>query len=164
MLEITGDLFSQECDAIVIPTNRIRRSNGEAVMGAGVAKEAAKRWPWLPAKYGKELERTEVAFLYGLGAVIGFGRDDGKYIITFVTKKHWNRPSDPELIRDGARQLADLANQLFPDRVFHLKWDPLPRICLPRLGCGLGKLDWEQTVKPILKEYLNDDFVVVSPG
>lgn len=164
MLEITGDLFEQECDAIVIPTNRQTKSNGEAVMGAGVAKEAAERWPWLPAKYGKELDRTEFTFGFGLGAVIGFGRDNGKYIITFVTKKHWNRSSEPELIRDGARQLADLANQLFPGRVFHFNSSPHPRICLPRLGCGLGKLNWETMVKPILEEYLDDDFVVVSPG
>ncbi len=161
MIEITGDLFAQDCDAIVIPTNRTVKANGEAVMGAGVAKEAARRWPWLPAKYGKELERTRTAFLYNnLGAVIGFRcnpvydpQPGPKFIITFNTKGHWKEDAQTDLIDEGARQLQVLA-----------KKNHWQHVCLPRLGCGLGRLDWETTVKPILEKHLDDWFVVVSRG
>lgn len=166
MIEITGDLFNQECNAIVIPTNRQVRKDGTAVMGAGVAKEAAERWPWLPAKYGKELKWSKPYYAYSeLGCVIAFKRedDDSKYIITFNTKDHWKDDALPLMIKRGCRSLDRLSFQLFPGP----GWPMLDkvRICLPRLGCGLGGLDWDETVKPILEKWLKADrFVVVSPG
>lgn len=39
----------------IIPTNVQRRSDGSAVMGAGLAKEAAERVPGLAKRYGDAL-------------------------------------------------------------------------------------------------------------
>ena len=35
-------------------------------------------------------------------------------------------------------------------------------VVLPRLGCGLGQLRWDD-VKPILERYLDDRFIVLTP-
>ena len=41
---------------VVIPTNLGWKANGEAVMGAGLAKQAAKRFPNLAKEYGSVLQ------------------------------------------------------------------------------------------------------------
>lgn len=55
MKEATGDLWKFPCDALCIPTNGTRRHDGCAVMGRGVAAQAAQRWPWLPRALGDSL-------------------------------------------------------------------------------------------------------------
>jgi hypothetical protein len=53
MREITGNLFDQtNADAICIPTNGYVKKNGYAVMGAGVALDACKRWPGIDDSLG----------------------------------------------------------------------------------------------------------------
>jgi hypothetical protein len=39
----------------------------------------------------------------------------------------------------------------------------IPKVVMPRVGCGLGQLDWDNQVKPLLEMYLDDRFWVVSP-
>ena len=74
-------------------------------------------------------------------------------LITFPTKHHYKDDSDPELIRQSAVQLKQVAD----------KFD-LTKIYLPAVGCGLGRLDYEQQVKPVLQEILDDDRFVVVLG
>ena len=52
MREAFGDLWLIDADAKCITTNGFIKKNGEAVMGAGVAKEAAIKYPELPEKLG----------------------------------------------------------------------------------------------------------------
>lgn len=53
------DFYRTESDCfIVIPTNGVLKSNGEAVMGAGLAKQAAQRFPTLPQLLGQAIRHT----------------------------------------------------------------------------------------------------------
>ena len=67
MLEITGDILnpsSWSCQpttsqiAICIPTNGIVKANGHAVMGTGIAKICAVRYPEAPAILGNCLNQS----------------------------------------------------------------------------------------------------------
>lgn len=146
MKEMTGDLFAQRGpkSVLVIPTNgQVKYGTQTAVMGAGVAKQAAQVWPELPKLLGQKL--------IALGNQVFVFRVNGnERVITFPTKEHWSRPSRLDLIEKSAQELANLATVL-PREV---------AISLPRVGCGLGTLDWKD-VKPILEKYLDDRFVVV---
>lgn len=43
---------------IVIPTNGVLKANGDAVMGAGLAKQAAQQFPTLPKLLGQAIHDT----------------------------------------------------------------------------------------------------------
>lgn len=124
---------------VVVTTNGIRKANGEAVMGAGLAKQAAQRFSSLPKRLGELLrERGNHVYVF----------PDLK-IITMPTKEHWRAPSPLWLIERSCKELARL--QL-----------PGP-IYLPRPGCGLGGLSWGKQVRPLIEGLLDDRFIVVTP-
>jgi O-acetyl-ADP-ribose deacetylase (regulator of RNase III) len=148
MRQVTGDLFTYPCDAVVIAINWTTKKNGEAVMGAGVALEAAKRWPWLPGSLGNLIRMSpDRPTLSGVWVTEAGG------LVCLPTKRDWREPADMSLIETGAHCLAETADRL--------EWET---VALPRLGCGLrtGQLRWED-VEAILAPILDDRFVVVTP-
>lgn len=157
MREIQGDLFEQQAEAIVIPTNTelVWRENGTvpiSVMGAGVAKAAAERFA--PGNttnpLGRELGRR--INLYGGEHIYAIQRCGllWPYYVCLPTKRDWRKPSDLILIWDMVDELVQLTNTM--------GWQA---VAMPRLGCGWGGLDWAR-VKPYLARTLDDRFIVVD--
>ena len=146
MREVTGDLWTYPSDALVIPTNTTLRKSGDAVMGAGVAKQAAVRYPELPQRLGMSLR-------YAAGAAPEHFvmSADGRHIVAFPTKSDWRKPSSLSLIKLGLPVLVQMAD--------YFGWQV---VALPRLGCGRGGLEWEMQVRPLLADALDDRFVVVN--
>jgi hypothetical protein len=144
MREITGDIwhFHSKGAWAVIPTN-MQYTNDGAVMGAGLALQAAVRFPDLRQKYALFLH-TGTSFL-----VVHEYR-----LLLLPTKDHWKDPSPMSLIVRGCVNLQTWAEL----------YDVHPPCAIPRLGCGLGGLRWED-VKPVMEEHLTTpNFVVVTPS
>ena len=142
MREITGDIWSFASQGyIVIPTNGIVKANGEAVMGAGMAKEAAARFPNLPKELGVRLNKT--------GNRNYYFKEYG--VLTFPTKHDWKDPADIQLITRSAAQLGQ-------DLEVLRRQDRNLRYFLPQVGCGLGGLKWAD-VREAVKPYLEDDMI-----
>ncbi len=57
MKEYVGDIWQSGADVICVTTNGVLRKNGDLVMGAGIALEAKKRYPRLPAFLGGCVKR-----------------------------------------------------------------------------------------------------------
>lgn len=143
MIEVEGDIFelfeAGEYDAIIIPTNATLNGSGELVMGAGVALEAKKRWPWLPSALALDVDRT----------VTPIRAADGKrWVISFRTKINWRNPSRMGLVRRSAAALESWVDRRLPGDV---------KIILPRVGCGYGGLTWSG-VKRTLEPFMDDRF------
>ena len=146
MLEITGNIFDQNswsCKpttleiALCITTNGEIKANGQAVMGAGIAKVFALVYPQLPVILGQKLA------CYG-NRVHYLLTDGNVYILSFPTKHHWRGSSSLSLIENSAETLAELAI---------LK--PYCTFILTRPGCGLGRLSWSvvrNSIAPILPD------------
>jgi hypothetical protein len=134
---------------IVITTNTVIKKNGRAVMGAGIAKQAADRFPDLPYLYGRFLKTS--ADSSGIAVVPNIG------LVLFPTKYHWQNPSDLDLIKKNAIQLANRYTEVI---TLGNVGQPIRHVFLPPLGCGLGKRKWEE-VEPILSPILDDNFTVV---
>ena len=134
---------------IVITTNTVVKKNRSAVMEAGIAKQAADKYPDLPKIYGEFLEKTP---LLSRSKLFHFGL---ARLILFPTKYAWRNPSDLNLIEINAKALVELTNTTD----FKLKYGEKD-IYLPALGCNLGRLKWEQ-VNPIISPVLDDRFVVI---
>lgn len=109
-------------------------------MGAGIAHEALKRFPFLDLTLGAKVNArgNHCYFMKGIR------------LCSFPTKYHWNHPSDKNLIIQSARELRQIA---FGYSTF--------TFYLPRPGCGFGGLRWED-VKPLIQEILPDNVIVVS--
>lgn len=140
MKEIIGNLF--DYPVIVIPTNGIVKTDGRLVMGKGIALEAKNKYKNLDLYLGYQVNRHyNRCFVY-------YTIDN--IIVSFPTKYHYKEKSCITLVERSTKELVEIAN-----------WFKLETIYLPKVGCGLGNLDWNK-VKPLLERYLDDRFIVVS--
>ncbi len=155
MVEIqhTGSLFylpQNGDEAAAITTNGVIRKNGNAVLGKGQALEAKKLVPGLEHQLGEYLRRYgNRAFYMGVHRV----GERLTSLVTFPTKHHYRDNSDLDLIAESALQVKEIASKF-----------QLTKVYLPPVGCGLGNLDYEKQVRPVLHQILDDDRFVVVLG
>jgi len=144
MKEVSGNIwdYHNKGDWIAITTNGDVKSNGEAVMGKGVALQAKRRFPELPYELGQAIK------VYGNRVILLDGMMKVRKIFSFPVKHHWWEKASLELIKESAENLAAI---LATSSVLYTV----------RPGCGNGGLDWKD-VKPILEEYFDDRFVIVQ--
>ncbi len=141
MIHVQGNIwdFHKAGHWIAIPTNGSVRNDGKAVMGRGLAQEAAQKFPGLARLLGLRLQRgSNIPYLFS------------QYkIVTIPVKHKWRDNADLDLILQSCRNLKHLtAINFYP-------------LYIPHLGCGFGRLSWVD-VKPALEQALSDDFIVVS--
>ena len=143
MNEIVGNMWDYHdgVNYIVIPTNGSVKKDGTAVMGAGLARQAAERFPDLSRLLGKHIETkgTTVAYF------------DGLRIFCMPTKHHWKQRGDLGLVREGSKEIFRLVN-------------PLANVYLPRVGCGHKGLKWVDVKTALLPEMESGLYtVIVTP-
>lgn len=129
------DVFG-ETDLFLITTNPIVRKDGAAVMGRGIAKEAATRYPEIQRSFGQLLENTN-ADRQGCNWIC---RVDWQDIGYFMVKDHWASHADLDIISRSTVSLIEL-----------LKDEELDRVDLNFPGTGNGKLKRED-VLPIIEQ------------
>lgn len=136
-------------DALCITTNGAVRKDGACVMGAGIAKQAAQRYPSLPYFLGDRISQYgNQTYLYRPGVDFTVGAD-ASYIVSLPVKHHWREIADIELITVSVKKLVFLTNAL--------GWE---RVVVPRPGVGNGRLNWDY-VKGRIEPLLDDRFTLV---
>lgn len=148
MRYMTGDIWTlaDELEAwVVVPTNTcIRQVGRTAVMGKGMALEAAQRHKGIRERLGEHIAKYKERI---------FARFP---LICLPTKRHWRHPSKIEYIEQGCHELVEFAELL------DSMGNDSP-ILIPKLGCGLGGLNWERQVRPVVDSILlSDRFIMVS--
>ena len=144
MREIKGNIFDQKVDVVCISTNGSVRKDGRAVMGCGCAADAALLFPELPLILGEKIQTFGNHFAY-----LKYYEDRGYTIASFPVKNSWNdQEADLKLIEESCKDLVDSTM-------------PEITVALPRVGCGVGALQWPE-VKKILEKYLDDRFIIVD--
>jgi hypothetical protein len=139
MFETVGDIWEYTGTAvIVITTNGSLTRDGRAVLGRGVAKQAAIRFSGIADKLGRLLaEQGSHVFDLGCG------------IVSYpVEETAWSQP-DLRLIARSAEELRLLVDSS--------GWR---RVVVPRPGCGGGGLSWKD-VEPLLAPWLDERFIVI---
>lgn len=147
MLEEFGDFWAIQGDARCITTNGTLRTNGDAIMGKGIALQAKQRYHRVETTLGRLIQKYGNHVFF-----IGHG------LISFPTKHDWrDYKSDIGLIKRSAIELVSLFKGDIP-----IKNKANRRILLTRPGCGSGNLDWKE-VKPVLQAILSsDEFIVIN--
>ena len=145
------DIFeiAQNGDAICITTNGIVKTDGCAVMGAGIALQANKMFH-LDRKLGGYIKRYGNR-PFNLGKI---KREKDNAVITlfsFPTKHHFKEDSNINLILNSAIEIKIMADKFKINNVYTVP-----------PGCGLGNLNYQNTVKPWLEQIFDsDNFIVV---
>lgn len=130
---------------IVIPTNTQIKNDGDAIMGRGLALEANTKYSILATNYGYFLSHSVNKTVPYFCSITN--------LILFPIKIHWHDDSDMDLIITNCKMMADRILEL------HLSGKE-SHVYLPALGCGNGKLSWND-VAAAIRPILSDRFTVV---
>lgn len=131
-----------ELGYICIPTNGVVSSSGLAVMGAGLARDAADKFPYLSLDFGSVLNN--------FGNQVFLFRQE--CIFCFPTKNDFRETSSLELIKQSCHQLKTLVN------VYRIN----KPIYLPKVGSGLGMLPWPSVKEILTKELRSEQFICLE--
>lgn len=151
MLEARGDLWSfyDQGAWVCVTTNDTLDRNRHLVMGGGCAAEAKRRFPQLPIELGRRIGERRAE--QGLNIPPTLFVVQEHRVISFPVKSQWWLPARIELIEASARDLMT---------ALKLGWVTGP-VYLPRPGCGLGQLTWDQ-VRAAIEPILDDRVIVVT--
>ena len=143
MLELKGNIWDmwEIGKSIVIPINLTLNTEGSLVMGAGLAKDTKERI------FGIDRELGETIRFFNLCENNIMTLRGGKEFY-FPTKVDWKKPSKLEYIERALPSFLVLTSVC-------------EEVYLPRLGCGLGGLRWEE-VREVLQPKLDDRYIVLQ--
>jgi hypothetical protein len=126
----SGSIWDTRATYLAVPVNTM-----PGVMGAGMALEAAKRWP--------DLKPRHADWCRGYAPRGGAAVEATPGVLFVATKEDWRKPSRIEWVRRGLSGIRDLvrAGQ---------------SVALPLLGCGHGGLDPAEVEQLIVAEFGGD--------
>lgn len=127
-----GNIFDSSCATIAITTNSV------GVMGAGLAKSAASKYPAILPCYREHCKHTPANTLH---APIIVPVEPERQLLLIPTKIDWRKPSEISYVNEALRHIYELQTDL-------------TSLALPPLGCGLGGLDFQRDVRPLYIEWL----------
>lgn len=162
---ISGNIWDSSLDTIiVIPTNIGWNRRGNAIMGVGLAKQAADKYSVLTISYGRFCRSLghlpEYDYFPDSGKLLLYKEYDYKHkLLLFPTKTlstnpslSWKQKSDIDLIENGFLAIKGWYKK---DKGFKEK------ISFPMVGCGAGELNEEQ-VMPLFEKYFgNNDMITI---
>ena len=134
-------IYEIQCDLFALPHGYAFAHcvSADFAMGAGIAKTFTEKYPNMREHLiSKYFDLDDKEFLPPFGSY--------QYLNVFnlVTKRRvWEKPSY-ETLRAALMELH-----------IDVETNQLDRIAMPRIGCGLDRLEWDQ-VKPIIEEVFAD--------
>ena len=136
------DFWRVEGYVICIPINLCVDMSGNAVMGAGLALEMKKRAPAIASELGRKItaHKEDEAFVL-----------DDDWVRGLPTKVHYN---------DATASLGLITQSLLWVRAEALGFSNRT-FCIPKLGCGCGKLKWSD-VEPLTVDLPSNVWLVTQ--
>lgn len=133
--------FHKGNNYVGVTTNGIVQ-NGQLIMGGGIALEAKNKFRLLP---------------YTLGTLVTL---HGNHVYFMGTEKVFSFPTKQEVWLDSKLDLIEQSCQELKAQM--VKLPDAEGFYLVRPGCGLGGLDWETQVKPLIIKYFeNEDRLII---
>jgi O-acetyl-ADP-ribose deacetylase (regulator of RNase III) len=110
-------------------------------MGTGLALKISSKWPDAQ-KHFKQFTRSQQ---FQGGDIFVVAPNRNRPGIIYVATQPDMYQASVSFLNRGLRKLARYSVK-----------QQLEAVSLPRIGAGLGKLDWEEEVKPLLIKHLTD--------
>jgi hypothetical protein len=140
MIEHKGDLWEQVAHPnhlVGISTNGYVKANGRAVMGRGCALQATQLFADAALLLGSYIKIH--GNVPGYLTLDGLELPDELKLLILPVKHNWWERASLELVGRSRNFLGAEAHAQ-PQTTFHV----------PRLGCGNGRLDWLEVVRPLM--------------
>lgn len=115
--------------------------NCQGKMASGVAKAIKDKWPVVFEDFVK---KPVGKGMLGTVSTVWVDDDEGIIVINCYTQEFYGR--------DGKRYADLVAVGQCLKHVFITADKLTKKVCMPKIGCGLGGLDWETEVKPIVED------------
>jgi O-acetyl-ADP-ribose deacetylase (regulator of RNase III) len=131
--EIQGDVFESGAPIIAHGCNTV------GVMGAGIAKEMRNRYPLMHMRYQQMCD--EQTFIPGHVFLYYVGGED-LHIANLATQKYPGRNAKLEYIEESMSKLIEFCETY-----------NISTIAMPRIGAGIGGLDWKDVVVMLGKKF-----------
>lgn len=131
------DIFQSGAQVLVNPVNCV------GAMGKGLALSFKQKFPAVNTAYVVDCNNGR----YKPGDCRLYYADNGVWIANIASKDHWKNPSQKEWVIQGVQNLFREMHRLEgfgKDDVFH-------SVAIPKIGCGLGGLNWDEIRPAILK-------------
>lgn len=152
---VSGDILDAKADAI------INTVNTKGAMGAGLAKQVAQRYPailepYKTACHAGRLRPGGAQFLRVNRATGARDIDGDLWIINLATKDHWRDPSRIEWIEYAMANLGSALTRF-----------GIRSVAIPKLGAGLGGLEWEsvrEIIETNMRPYADEGLQVLIYG
>lgn len=132
-----GDIFATEVDAYAHGCNCVGK------MGAGIAVEFRKRWPDMYQDYARLCDEGHLS----PGDVFGWLN---------TRPRVFNLMTQPG-VRYGQGATVEAIETSMKEMFWLARAEGIKSIAMPIIGCGLGGLDWETQVKPVVNKFYNEE-------
>lgn len=123
--------------------------NCAGAMGKGIALQFKMKYPKMYRLYKKKC----IDGTFTVGDVFEYVTGD-EHIYNLGTQKDWKTKADLEAIRKSINTMMELASQ-----------SNVKAIAMPKIGAGLGRLDWcdvKAIIEDVALKYSNIELVVVE--
>lgn len=123
--------------------------NCSGAMGKGIAIQFKEKFPLMYAEYKNLCNARK----FNLGDVFKYNYGKG-YIFNLGTQKTWRTKANIRAIEQALNNMLSIAST-----------EDIRKIALPKIGAGLGGLDWNDVKRVIDKtamEYPNVDLFVIE--
>lgn len=134
---VEGNIFDSEVQCLVNPINCV------GVMGKGLALEFKHRYPDIYQFYVRACSANELRV--GGIAIYAMKKKPNRSVCLFPTKHHWKDKSTIEILDKSFQAFIEYAPQM-----------KIISVAFPKVGCGLGGLNFEHQVRPLFEKYFND--------
>lgn len=145
---VLGDITSVRFGIIV------HGCNAQGVMGSGVAEALRDKYPQIYDDYRQRYENNSL----NLGDIVTTQIDDRLLVVSLISQENYGK--------DGKKYASLFAIQTGLEKILYMRENSkfhLEPIVLPRIGAGLGGLDWvnvENMLLALEKRYNNLEFTV----
>lgn len=130
-----GSIFESGLQTLVCPVNT------QGTLGAGLALKFKQRYRGLLVEYSQAC-RQELCTT--IKPYLTQTYSDGKRILCLATKEHWRFPSQLGYVKNGLFWISK-----------HYEAMGIESLSIPKIGCGLGGLDFRTQVSPLIYRYLD---------
>lgn len=124
--------------------------NCQGKMASGVAKAVRKQWPTVYTNYIRLCESiTDKKSLLGMAQMVVVSNNPPLFVFNCFTQLYYGN--------DGRKYASvDAVREALEKIVKFAAAHKIDKIYMPRIGCGLGGLNWDSEVGPIVEQLAAD--------
>lgn len=118
--------------------------NCRGVMGSGVAKAIRAEWPSVYSLYHQYVkdQDEDYASLLGTVHIVRVSKNPDIHVVNAFTQVNYGKNGRYASVDAVKECLTEVCRRLCKNR----------SISIPKIGCGLGGLSWEEEILPIVEE------------